>query len=96
MISREPTDEDDWVLLQACTDPMAAQVMVGMLSSEGIPARVKTFAPIPGLQSNPEVQVPRPWLLRAQGCLEEQRPTDEELTELAERSPPPEDADPPR
>lgn len=94
MTPHDGTADEEWVLLQACTDPMAAQVLVGMLQADGIPARVNSFAPIPGLESNPEVQVPRPWLARAQRSLVAQRPTEEELAELAAQSAPPEDADP--
>ncbi len=84
----KPKEEEPWVLLQACPDPMAAQVLAGMLQADGIPARVSTLAPIPGLEQNAEVQVPRAWLARAERRLEAQRPSEEELTELALHSAP--------
>ena len=77
------SDEVDWVLLEACADPLAAQVLAGRLQADGIPAQVRAFEPIPGLEQNAEVHVPRPWLARARESLEAQRPSDEELTALA-------------
>lgn len=84
-------EEEPWVLLEACPETVAAQVIAGRLRAEGIPVRVSTLSPIPGLQQNAEVQVPRAWLERARQCLAAQRPTDEELAELAARTPPEED-----
>ena len=73
----------EWVLLEACPDPLSAQVLVGRLQADGIPAQVRSFEPIPGLDQNAEVHVPRTWLARARESLEAQRPSDEELTALA-------------
>ena len=88
MKRQEPADEDPWVLLEACPDPTAAQVILGRLRAEGIPGEVSALEPIPGLEQNAEVHVPRSWLERAQQALAAQRPTDEELTELALSTPP--------
>ena len=89
MKRQEPAvDEDPWVLLEACTDPTAAQVIAGRVKAEGIPVQVSALEPIPGLEQNAEVHVPRSWLQRAQQVLAAQRPTDEELTELALSTPP--------
>lgn len=81
-------DEVDWVLLEACSDPLAAQVLVGRLQADGIAAQVRAFEPIPGLEQSAEVLVPRASLARARQSLEAQRPSDEELTELALATPP--------
>jgi hypothetical protein len=76
-------DEADWVLLEACPDPLSAQVLTGRLRADGIPAQVRAFEPIPGLEQSAEVLVPRSWLERARQSLEAGRPSDEELTALA-------------
>ena len=77
------TRDDSWVVLQTCPDPLAAQVLAGRLQADGIPAQVRTFGPIPGLEQNVEVQVPGPWLERARQSLQAERPSEEELTALA-------------
>ncbi|MGC8521078.1 MAG: hypothetical protein ACP5PN_04330 [Steroidobacteraceae bacterium] len=81
-------EEDSWVVLQACPEPMGAQVLAGRLQADGIPARVSTLSPLPGLEQNAEVHVPRAFLARAQQALAAQRPSEEELAELAARTPP--------
>ena len=81
-------EEEPWVVLQACPEPIGAQVLAGRLQADGIPARVSTFSPIPGLEQNAEVQVPRAFLVRAQQALAAQRPSEEELADLAARTPP--------
>lgn len=88
MTEHESTPEQqDWVLLEACPDPLSAQVLAGMLQADGVPAQVRGLEPIPGLEQNAEVHVPRPWLARAREALQAQRPTEQELTELALRTP---------
>ena len=77
------TEAPDWVRLETCPGPLAAQVLAGRLHADGIPAQVRAFEPIPGLEQNAEVHVPRPWLARARQSLEAQRPSEEELTALA-------------
>ncbi len=75
-----------WVLLEACPDPLSAQVLYGRLEAEGIPARLSSLSPIPGLAQSAEVHVPRAWLTRARACLAAQPPSEEELAALAERA----------
>jgi hypothetical protein len=87
-------EEESWVLLQACPEAMGAQVLAGRLQADGIPARVSTISPIPGLEQNSEVYVPREWLARARQCLAEPLPSEEELAELAVHTPPAEDGEP--
>jgi hypothetical protein len=76
--------EAPWVLLEACPDPLSAQVLYGRLEAEGIPARLSSLSPIPGLAQSAEVHVPRAWLTRARACLAAQPPSEEELAALAE------------
>lgn len=71
------------VVLQVCNDYIAADVLVGFLKSESIPAVAHNLAPVPGLEQGTEVLVPRAYLSRAQWLLEQQQPSDAELTELA-------------
>lgn len=87
-------DEEPWVLLQACPEAMGAQVLAGRLQADGIPARVSTISPIPGLEQNSEVYVPREWLVRARKCLDQPLPSEEELADLAAHTPPPDDGGP--
>lgn len=75
--------DDRLVVLQVCTDYIAADVLVGFLKSESIPAVAHNLAPVPGLEQGTEVLVPKACLSRAQWLLEQQQPTDAELTELA-------------
>ena len=78
--------EPPWVLLEACPDPLSAQVLYGRLEAEGIPARINSLSPIPGLAQSAEVHVPRAWLTRARACLAAQPPSEEELAALAEHA----------
>jgi hypothetical protein len=75
--------DDGLVVLQVCTDYIAADVLVGFLKSESIPAVAHNLAAVPGLEQGTEVLVPKAYLSRAQWLLEQQQPTEAELTELA-------------
>ena len=90
---RSQNEEEPWVLLEACPEPISAQVLVGRLQAEGIPARLSTLSPIPGLELHAEVQVPPHWLARARQCLASPPVSEEELTALATQTPPPDDAE---
>jgi len=80
--------DDTLALLQVCTDYIAADVLVGFLRSEGVPAVAHNLSPVPGLEQGTEVLVPKAYLPRAQSLLEQQQPSDSELTELALRTAP--------
>ncbi|HJS89524.1 MAG TPA: hypothetical protein VJ738_06105 [Steroidobacteraceae bacterium] len=71
------------VVLHVCPDYIAADVLVGFLRSESIPAVAHNLAAFPGLEQGTEVLVPRASLARARSLLEQQQPSDAELTELA-------------
>jgi hypothetical protein len=75
--------DDRLVVLQVCTDSIAADVLVGFLKSESIPAVAHNLGVFPGLEQGTEVLVPKAQLSRAQRLLKQQQPTDAELTELA-------------
>lgn len=70
-------------VLQLCVDHIAADVLIGYLRSESIPAVAHNLAPVPGLEQGTEVLVPKALLPRARLLLEQQRPSDSELAELA-------------
>ena len=78
---------DNLVVLRVCADYIAANVLIGFLKSESIPAVAHNLSPVPGLEQGTEVLVPRAYLPRAQWLLEQQQPTESELAELALRSP---------
>jgi hypothetical protein len=71
------------VVLQVCADYIAADVLVGYLKSESIPAVAHNLASVPGLEQGTEVLVPKAYLPRARWLLEQQQPSDSELAELA-------------
>lgn len=75
--------DDRLVVLQVCTDYIAADVLIGFLKSESIPAVAHNLASFPGLEQGTEVLVPKAYLARAQSLLEQQQPSEAELTELA-------------
>ena len=74
------------VVLQVCADSIAADVLIGFLKSESMPAVARNLAAFPGLEQGTEVLVPKAYLARAQRLLEQQQPSDAELTELALRA----------
>lgn len=74
---------DRLVVLQVCADHIAADVLVGFLRSESIPAVAHNLAVFPGLEQGTEVLVPRGCVPRAQWLLAQQQPSDSELAELA-------------
>ncbi|HXS19929.1 MAG TPA: hypothetical protein VN735_01795 [Steroidobacteraceae bacterium] len=75
------------MVLRFCPDHIAAEVLVGFLRSESIPAVAHNLAPVPGLEQGTEVLVPKAYLPRAQWLLEQQQPSDSELAELALQAP---------
>jgi hypothetical protein len=75
--------DDTMVVIRVCPDYIAADVLVGLLKSESIPAVARNLVVFPGLEPGTEVLVPKAYLSRAQWLLEQQQPTDAELTELA-------------
>lgn len=78
---------DNLVVLQVCADYIAADVLIGFLRSEAIPAIAHNLAPVPGLEQGTEVLVPRAHVARAQWLLEQQQPAESELAELALQTP---------
>lgn len=79
---------DNLVLVRSCSDHISAEVLAGLLRSESVPAVIRDLGPIPGIEAGAEVLVPASWLPRARRLLARQEPSDEELAELAIRTPP--------
>jgi hypothetical protein len=78
--------DERMALLQVCTDFIAADVLVGRLMAESIPAVAHNLAPIPGLEQGTEVLVPEAFLARARALLAQEQPSEAELAELAMQS----------
>lgn len=78
--------DERMVVLQVCPDYIAADVLIGFLKSESIPAVANNLASFPGLEQGTEVLVPKADLSRAKWLLEQQQPSEAELTELAMRA----------
>ncbi len=81
--------DPDWETLVEPTNEAAAQIVLGLLQTESIPSRIKANVPVPGLGVSFRVQVARGYLARAQDILANAAVTDDELTQLAVSSPPP-------
>jgi hypothetical protein len=80
---------DQWQTVAMPTSEASAQVLIGLLQSEGIPARLKANVPVPGLPLSFRVQVPDEQVRRAEEVLRSSQVTEEELTQLAVGTSPP-------
>ncbi len=72
-----------WHTVAMPTNEASAQVLIGLLQSEGIPARLNANVPVPGLALSCKVEVPEEALRRAEAVLRDNSVTEEELTRLA-------------
>lgn len=82
----------DWETVAEPADEAGAQIVLGLLESESIPARIKSNVPVPGLPISFQVQVNPDFLDRARSLLAGAQLSDDELASLAIASPPPDDA----
>jgi hypothetical protein len=80
--------DPDWETLAEPTNEAAAQIVLGLLQSESIPARIKANVPVPGLGVSFRVQVAKGHLVRAREVLASAPVSEDELTQLAVNSPP--------
>jgi hypothetical protein len=80
-------NEAPWVLLQVCRDRITGEVIAGRLRAESIPVQVERLGPLPDFEQSVEVRVPRWWHARASQILAEPPPSEEELADLAVRTP---------
>ncbi|HWG76945.1 MAG TPA: hypothetical protein VN660_09150 [Steroidobacteraceae bacterium] len=76
-------DDEDLVVLQVCTDHLAAEVLANFLRAHGVDALVRNIAPLPGLEQGSEVWVSRALLHRARWLNAVPSPTEAELEFLA-------------
>lgn len=76
-----------WHTIAVLDSEAAAQILLGLLLSEGVEARIKPDTPVPGLGLSFRVQVPPEAEQRAQSILLNSRVSDDELTTLAINTP---------
>lgn len=76
-----------WHTVAVLESEAAAQILLGLLQSEGVPAQIKADTPVPGLGLSFRVQVPEEAVRRAQSVLLNSRVSDDELTTLAINTP---------
>ncbi|HMN46254.1 MAG TPA: DUF2007 domain-containing protein [Povalibacter sp.] len=80
--------EPDWKTVAEPTDEAGARIVLGLLESESIPARIKSNVPVPGLPISFQVQVNSGFVERAQSLLAGAQFSEDELASLAIASPP--------
>ena len=79
-----PRDLDnEFVVVRVCPDRLAAEVIANALAAESVPAIVRGYGGIPGLEQGAEVLVPAALAHRARWIIGQPAPTEEELTFLA-------------
>ncbi len=79
--------EAPWIVLRVCRDRITGEVIAGRLRAESIPVQVERRGPLPDFEQSVQVSVPRRWHTRASQILAEPPPSEEELAELAVRTP---------
>lgn len=78
----------DWHTVAEPSSEADAQIVLGLLQSERIPARIKSNVPVPGLGLSYRVQVEAAFEARAAQVLRDAQVNEDELTQLAVNSPP--------
>lgn len=76
-----------WQTIAVLESDAAAQILLGLLQSEGVTARIKSDTPVPGLGLSFRVQVPPEVEQHARAILLNARVSDDELTTLAINTP---------
>lgn len=76
-----------WHTLAVVESEAAARILLGLLQSENVTARIKADTPVPGLGLSFRVQVPEEAVRRAESILRSSRVSDDELTTLAINTP---------
>ena len=64
-------------------DEASAEVLAGMLRSEGVPTEVRPISPLPGIIDEVQVYVPTSLAHRARWFMNSSKVTDEELRSAA-------------
>jgi hypothetical protein len=79
----DPMAEQSWQPVAVPANEAAARILLGLLESESIPARIKSNEPEPGLGISFRVEVPATDVERALELLGSSQVSDEELAALA-------------
>ncbi len=72
-----------WQSVAVPANEASARILLGLLQSEGIVARIKSNVPVPGLSISFRVEVPEASVQKAEQILQHNQFTDEELAQLA-------------
>lgn len=75
--------DNELIVVRVCPDRLAAEVIVSELTAQSVPAIVRGFGGIPGLEQGAEILVPAALVHRARWIIGRPAPTDDELTFLA-------------
>jgi len=75
-----------WDVAAAVADTLSAQALIGLLASEGVPARMQSDTALLGEARQCRILVPRELIRRARCVLWQTRFSDEELAALAEET----------
>ena len=70
---------EDLTQIATFEDEVSAEVLAGMLRSEGVPAEVRVVSPLPGIVDEVQVYVATSLAHRAQWLMNSSKVTDEEL-----------------
>ena len=70
---------DELTQVASLEDETSAEVLAGMLRSEGVPTEVRVISPLPGIVDEVRVYVPASLAHRAQWLMNSSTVTDEEL-----------------
>jgi hypothetical protein len=77
----------DWDVAAVVADTLSAEALMGLLASEGVPARVQSDTALLGAARQCRILVPRDMIQRARCVLWQTRFSDEELAALANETP---------
>ena len=77
-----------WQIVAEPTNEAAAQIVLGLLESESVPARIRSNVPVPGLGISFRVEVAAGFVARARDVLANAQISEEELIQLAISSQP--------
>lgn len=75
--------EDEWEPFEVFGDQASAAALVGLLRSEGVPSRIDSRSPMPGLYESVRVMVPKSLAHRARWVVAGVATTDAEFDYLA-------------
>jgi hypothetical protein len=74
---------EDLTQIATFTDEMSAEILAGMLRSEGVPTEVRPISPLPGIVDEVQVFVPSSLAHRARRLMNSSKTTDDELQFIA-------------